>query len=176
MRDEREFVEYVRARMPWLRRLAYRLCGEWAGADDLVQECLVALYRHWRKAAAAESLDAYVRAILVHAYLAERRRPWARRVQPAADLEDGAVSGPGIESRVDVRAALARLTRGQRAVLVLRYWEDLDVAQTAAALGCSAGTVKARRRTPSRRCAGCCRTTRREVGTRGEGAVRGAAG
>ncbi|MER7273544.1 SigE family RNA polymerase sigma factor [Dactylosporangium sp. NPDC000244] len=142
MRDEQEFVEYVRARMPVLRRLAYRLCGQWAAADDLVQECLVALYRHWRKAAAAESVDAYVRAILVHAYLAERRRPWARRVQPAAEVPVPAMSPPGIEDRVDVRAALGRLTRGQRAVLVLRYWEDLDVAQTAAALGCSPGTVK----------------------------------
>nr|BFE64017.1 SigE family RNA polymerase sigma factor [Dactylosporangium thailandense] len=142
MRDEQEFVEYVRARMPVLRRLAYRLCGQWAAADDLVQECLVALYRHWRKAAAAESVDAYVRAILVHAYLAERRRPWARRVQPAAEVPVPAMSAPGIEDRVDVRAALGRLTRGQRAVLVLRYWEDLDVAQTAAALGCSPGTVK----------------------------------
>jgi RNA polymerase sigma-70 factor (sigma-E family) len=142
LRDEQEFVEYVRARMPALRRLAYRLCGQWAAADDLVQECLVALYRHWAKATAAESVDAYVRAILLHAYLAERRRPWARRVQPTAEAIETAVPVPGIESRLDVRAALAGLTRGQRAVLVLRYWEDLDVAQTAAALGCSPGTVK----------------------------------
>ncbi|GIF77831.1 sigma factor-like helix-turn-helix DNA-binding protein [Asanoa siamensis] len=76
----------------------------WSTADDLLQDCLVALYRHWRKASAAESVDAYVRSMLVHAFLAERTR--------------------------------------QRAVLVLRYWEDLDVEQTAAALGCSAGTVK----------------------------------
>jgi RNA polymerase sigma-70 factor (sigma-E family) len=142
LRDEQEFVEYVRARTPVLRRLAYRLCGQWAAADDLVQECLVALYRHWPKAVAAESVDAYVRTILVNAYLAERKRPWARRVQPAAEVRLPAVVPAGIEERIDVRAALARLTRGQRAVLVLRYWEDLDVAQTAAALGCSPGTVK----------------------------------
>ncbi|MGI5246034.1 SigE family RNA polymerase sigma factor [Dactylosporangium sp. CA-139066] len=142
MRDEQEFVEYVRARMPSLRRLAYRLCGQWAAADDLVQECLVALYRHWGRASAAESVDAYVRAILVHAYLAERRRPWSRRVQPIAEAPDTVVTPAPVEHRLDVRAALAALTRGQRAVLVLRYWEDLDVAQTAAALGCSPGTVK----------------------------------
>jgi DNA-directed RNA polymerase specialized sigma24 family protein len=75
LRDEQEFVEYVRVRMPALRRLAYRLCGQWTAADDLVQECLVALYRHWRKATAAESVDAYVRAILVHAYLAAASAP-----------------------------------------------------------------------------------------------------
>ena len=76
MRNEREYVEYVQARMPWLRRLAYRLCGQWSAADDLVQECLVALYRHWRKASAADSVDGYVRVMLVHAYLAERERSW----------------------------------------------------------------------------------------------------
>ncbi|GGM34898.1 RNA polymerase sigma factor [Dactylosporangium sucinum] len=53
MRDERDYVEYVQARMPALRRLAYRLSGDWPAADDLVQECLVALYRHWRKACSA---------------------------------------------------------------------------------------------------------------------------
>ncbi|MFE9693222.1 SigE family RNA polymerase sigma factor [Micromonospora sp. NPDC005806] len=143
MRSEREYVEYVQARMLWLRRLAYRLCGQWSAADDLVQECLVALYRHWRKATAADSLDAYVRTMLVHAYLAERERSWSRRVQPVADvIGPSAAPLAGAEHRIDLLAALTKLSRGQRAVLVLRYWEDLDVAQTAAALGCSAGTVK----------------------------------
>ncbi|MER7335201.1 MULTISPECIES: SigE family RNA polymerase sigma factor [unclassified Micromonospora] len=143
MRSEREYVEYVQARMPWLRRLAYRLCGQWPAADDLVQECLVALYRHWRKASAADSLDAYVRSMLVHAYLAERERSWARRVRPVADvIEPSTAPLADAEHRVDLLTALAKLSRGQRAVLVLRYWEDLDVAQTAVALGCSTGTVK----------------------------------
>ncbi|MFI7430773.1 SigE family RNA polymerase sigma factor [Micromonospora sp. NPDC049836] len=143
MRSEREYVEYVQARMPWLRRLAYRLCGQWSAADDLVQECLVALYRHWRKASAADSVDAYVRAVLVHAYLAERERSWARRVRPMADVTGPPVTPlAGADDRVDLLGALTKLSRGQRAVLVLRYWEDLDVAQTAAALGCSTGTVK----------------------------------
>jgi RNA polymerase sigma-70 factor (sigma-E family) len=143
LRNEREFVEYVQARMAWLRRLAYRLCGQWSAADDLVQECLVDLYRHWRKASMAESLDAYVRAMLVHRYLAERQRSWVRRVRPVAEVI-GAPLAPlaGADDRIDLLAALEKLSRGQRAVLVLRYWEDLDVAQTAAALGCSAGTVK----------------------------------
>ncbi|KKK04836.1 SigE family RNA polymerase sigma factor [Micromonospora sp. HK10] len=143
MRSEREYVEYVQARMPWLRRLAYRLCGQWSAADDLVQECLVALYRHWRKASAAESVDAYVRAVLIHAYLAERERSWTRRVRPVADVTGPPVTPlAGADHRVDLLDALTKLSRGQRAVLVLRYWEDLDVAQTAAALGCSTGTVK----------------------------------
>jgi RNA polymerase sigma-70 factor (sigma-E family) len=143
LRDERDYVDYVQARTPSLRRLAYRLCGEWSAADDLVQECLVALYRHWRKASAAESTDAYVRTMLVHAYLAERERSWTRRVRPAADVAvPPATPLTGAEHRIDLLAALAKLSRGQRAVLVLRYWEDLDVTRTAAALGCSTGTVK----------------------------------
>jgi RNA polymerase sigma factor (sigma-70 family) len=145
LRDEREYVEYVQARMAWLRRLAYRLCGQWSAADDLVQECLVALYRHWRKASAADSLDAYVRVMLVHAFLAERERSWTRRVRPVADVI-GPLTTPlaGAEHRIDLLAALTKLSRGQRVVLVLRYWEDLDVAQTAATLGCSTGTLKGR--------------------------------
>lgn len=143
MRNESEYVEYVQARLPSLRRLAYRLCGEWWTADDLVQECLVALYRHWRKAVAADSVDAYVRAMLVHAFLAEKQRAWSRRVRPSADVPGSPVTPlTGAEQRVDLLTALAKLSRGQRAVLVLRYWEDLDVAQTAVALDCSTGTVK----------------------------------
>ncbi len=143
MRDEQEYVEYVRARMPYLRRLAYRLCGQWAAADDLVQDCLVALYRHWRTATMAANLDAYVRAMLVHAYLADRRRSWARRVLPVAEMNQLTPGTPDrADDRLDLLAALAKLSRGQRAVLVLRFWEDLDVAATAAVLGCSPGTVK----------------------------------
>ncbi|MEV4539668.1 SigE family RNA polymerase sigma factor [Asanoa sp. NPDC049518] len=143
MRDERAYVEYVQARMAWLRLLAFRLCGQWSAADDLVQECLVALYRHWRKASAADSLDAYVRAMLVNAFLAERGRAWTRRVRPMAELTEPTTAPPSsAESRIDVLAALMKLSRGQRAVLILRYWEDLSVAQTAEVLGCSTGTVK----------------------------------
>jgi RNA polymerase sigma-70 factor (sigma-E family) len=143
VRDEWEYVGYVQARMPLLRRLAYRLCGEWWAADDLVQECLVALYRHWRKAVAADSIDAYVRTMLVHAYLAEKNRSGTRRVRPSAEVPGSSVTPlNGADQRIDLLTALAKLSRGQRAVLVLRYWEDLDVAQTALALGCSAGTVK----------------------------------
>ena len=90
-----------------------------------------------------DSIDAYVRSMLVHAFLAEQGRSWTRRVRPAAEVVPApATPLTGAEHRIDLRAALAKLSRGQRTVLVLRYWEDLDVAQTAAALGCSAGTVK----------------------------------
>jgi RNA polymerase sigma-70 factor (sigma-E family) len=139
---ERDYVAYVGARLIGLRRTAYRLCGDWHGAQDLVQTALVLLYRHWRRASAAASLDAYVRRILVNAYLEDRRRWWSRRVEPRAEPAVPPTAEPAVDSRLDLLAALAALPPGQRAVLVLRYWEGLDVAETAEALGCRPGTVK----------------------------------
>src|SRR2546423_15564128 len=75
---EQEYVEYVTARLPSLRRLGYLLCGDEHGADDLVQQTITALYVHWRRASAADSIDAYVRQMLVRAFLDEKRRPWSR--------------------------------------------------------------------------------------------------
>jgi RNA polymerase sigma-70 factor (sigma-E family) len=142
--QEREYVAYVGARLLSLRRTAFRLCGDWHRAEDLVQTALVLLYRHWKRASAAESLDAYVRRILINAYLEDQRRWWHRRVEPRPDPEPAVAARAtgAVDARLDLLAALAGLAPGQRAVLVLRYWEGLDVAETAAALGCSPGTVK----------------------------------
>ena len=143
--DEREYVTYVTARWSALSLTAYRLCGDWHTAEDLVQQTLIRLYRHWRRVTAAANVDAYVRTMLVHAFIEGRRGWWARRVrihaepvpEPPGPDPTGAHDG-----RMDLMAALARLSPGQRAVLVLRFWEGLDVAETAHALGCSTGTVK----------------------------------
>jgi RNA polymerase sigma-70 factor (sigma-E family) len=139
--EERLYLDYVAGREQWLGRIAYRLCGDRHHAEDLVQQVLVDLYVHWAKATRAATLDGYVRRMVVHAWLRETRRPWSRRVRPYADLPEGATEAdPGV--RLDVLRALARLTPRQRAVLVLRYWEGLPVAETAAAMHCSEGTVK----------------------------------
>ncbi|WP_309226208.1 MULTISPECIES: sigma factor, partial [Micromonospora] len=74
---EREYVEYVRARLPRLHRTAYLLCADAFQADDIVQATLTALYVHWKRAAAADNLDGYVHRILVRRYLDERRRGWS---------------------------------------------------------------------------------------------------
>jgi len=142
--DEREYAEFVRGQVLALRRTAYRLCGDWHLAEDLVQSALVLLYRHWPRVVSAVSPHAYVRKVLVNTVLEERRRWWSRRVRPSAEPPPdlGAACPVGIDGRLDLRAALAGLAPRQRAVLVLRYWEGLDVAETAEALGCSAGTVK----------------------------------
>ncbi len=140
-RRDAEFTEYVTARAVALRRLAYLLCQDWHQADDLVQDAVTRLYVRWNRTREIEHVDAYARVVLVREFLSERRSGWARRVTtgPVPDLP-----GPSADhdSAVDLRAALAALPARQRATLVLRYYSDLNVAQTAEILGCSAGTVK----------------------------------
>ncbi|GAA1607489.1 SigE family RNA polymerase sigma factor [Catellatospora bangladeshensis] len=140
--DERAFTEFAQGRVLELRRTAYRLCGDWDQAHDLTQTALVRLYRHWAKVARADSPDAYVRRILVNAFLDQRQTWWSRKVRPVPEPPDTPAPADGLVDRLDLMAALARLAPGQRAVIVLRYWEGLDVAETARALGCSPGTVK----------------------------------
>jgi RNA polymerase sigma factor (sigma-70 family) len=103
----------------------------------------VRLYSVWPRLRERDALDGYVRKMLVRAYLNERRRPW-RREQAAAEAPEIAISGgyAGVETRMVLLDALAQLGPRQRAVVVLRYWEDYSVADAAAALGCSTGTVK----------------------------------
>jgi RNA polymerase sigma-70 factor (sigma-E family) len=140
--DESALREYVATRMERLRRTAFLYCRDWHTADDLVSTTLVKLYQHWRRAQQANSLDAYVYGILAHVWLDERRRPW-RREQVAADPFDRESPDPGpVRVDVDVLALLAGLPRGRRACLVLRFYCDLSVEQTAEILGISPGTVK----------------------------------
>lgn len=138
-----DFESYAAARRVHLRRTAYLLCGDWDRAEDVVQEALTRLYVHWRRASRAQDLDAYVRRSLVNAFLADGRRPW-RRERATGELPDTAYADPSgaSDERDDLRRALASLGASQRAVVVLRYWEDLSVEQTADALGVSTGNVK----------------------------------
>lgn len=141
--DEAGYREYVTHRLDGFRRTAFLLCGDWHQADDLVSIALVKLLRHWRRVSGMEQPDAYVRRILLRAWLDERRRPW-RRERPTdavPDRADPATANAHAE-RMDVLAHLAKLPPRRRAVLVLRYFCDLSVEQTAAALGCTEGTVK----------------------------------
>jgi RNA polymerase sigma-70 factor (sigma-E family) len=144
MRDgsEEEYVDYVTARIPALRRLAYHLAGDEHRADDVVQQTIVKLYLKWQRAATATDLDAYVRTMLVRTFVDERRLAWARVRLFSETPEPPPVEDDGIEARQVVRVALSRVPRRQRAVLVLRFIYDLPVDEVAAALGCSTGTVK----------------------------------
>jgi RNA polymerase sigma-70 factor (sigma-E family) len=141
-RRDDDFTVYIQARLAWMRRVAYLLCQDWQRADDLVQTAITSLYVHWRRARAMESIDGYARTILVRAFLSERRGGWAQRVTLAGRLPDTPGRAPDADDALDVRAALAGLPPRQRATLVLRFYCDLNVEQSARVLGCSAGTVK----------------------------------
>ena len=146
--EEREFAEYFAARREAVRRSAYLLCGDWHRADDLAQTAFVALHRHWRKVRDRGALDAYVRRTLVRAVIDESRRPWRRErftdeVPEVADTSGGAPEiGEGVAIRAALVGALREVPPRQRAVLVLRFLEGLDVGGVAEALGCTEGTVK----------------------------------
>jgi RNA polymerase sigma-70 factor (sigma-E family) len=140
--QEHEYVSYVTARTAWLRRVAYLLTHDWHGADELVQATITRLYVHWRRVRSAGDVDAYVRRMLINGFLEERRSRWGIRLQRWPQTPETPVDGPDVETRMTVRAALAEVPPRQRAVLVMRYYCDLSVDDTAAALNCSPGTVK----------------------------------
>lgn len=140
-RDEASYREYVTHRLDGLRRTAFLLCGDWHLADDLVSIALVKLLRHWPRVSAMDQPDAYVRRMLLRALLDERRRPW-RRERPTDTLPDRATATADPSERLAILDHLAELPPRRRAVLVLRYFCDLSVEDTAAALECTEGTVK----------------------------------
>jgi RNA polymerase sigma-70 factor (sigma-E family) len=141
-RTEADFTEYVSASLPSLRRLAFMLCHDWHRADDLVQAAVTRLYVRWARAATADNLDAYVRTILFREFLHEGRNSWARRVHLTEDVPVKTAAVPDREAAMDLQTAIAGLPPRQRAALVLRFYCDLNVEQSAQLLGCSQGTVK----------------------------------
>lgn len=137
------FEEYVAARGPALWRSAWLLTGDAHRAEDLVQATLLKCWSRWLRLSTRDgSIDAYVRRVLVTTYTDWWRRRWTGEV-PTEELPERSWTDEGLAAeRRDVLAALARLPRAQRAVVVLRYYDDLTEAQTADALGVSVGTVK----------------------------------
>ena len=141
--SEPGFEEFVAARGPRLLRVAWLLTGDAHLAEDLLQTVLAKVWPKWHRLA-DENPEAYVRKALVHPHASWWRRRWRGEV-PHGDLPDRA--GPGDPfAEVDLEQALAETIRAlpvrQRSVVVLRYFEDLSVTETAAVLGCSEGTVK----------------------------------
>ncbi|MEU1751184.1 SigE family RNA polymerase sigma factor [Micromonospora matsumotoense] len=136
------FAAYFAARSEAMRGTAYLLCGDWHRAEDLVQTAFTKLYLVWNRVSRHEVLDAYVRQILVRTFLDERRRGWWRRERVGGEQADQPAPAESPENRLVLLQALAAVPPRQRAVLVLRYWEDQSVEEVAALLGCSTGTVK----------------------------------
>jgi len=166
-RDEEEFAEYFAARRDAVRRTAYMLCGDWHRADDLAQTAFVALHRRWKKIRDRAATDAYVRTTLVRASIDESRRPWRREWQTET-LPEPSDDTPGLDdlvaTREDLLAALKEVPPKQRAVLVMRFFEGLDVTGAAKALGCSEGNVKSQ---TARGLANLRQVLEREVETNG---------
>ncbi|MEV4311788.1 SigE family RNA polymerase sigma factor [Actinocrispum sp. NPDC049592] len=139
---DRDFGEFVDAKALVLRRTAYLLCGDWHRAEDLVQTALAKMYAVWPRIAKIGALDAYARKVLVRAAIDESRLASRRRETAVDAVPDWAGEDRDVAAHLDVRAALAALPPRQRAVVVLRYWEDLSIEETAQLLGCTTGTVK----------------------------------
>lgn len=141
---EDEFAAFVATRQLGLHKTAWLLTGDWAAAQDLVQTALAKTWRRWRRAGVADNRDAYVRRVLINTFLSARRRRWLGEIPSAAPPEAPSPQelGEEVATRIAVADALARLTRRQRAVVVLRYLHDLPEAQVADVLGCAVGTVK----------------------------------
>jgi RNA polymerase sigma-70 factor (sigma-E family) len=136
------YEEYVAARWSTLYRTAYLLTANHADAEDLAQAALVKAYLAWSKVAAASSPDAYVRRILTNEFLSSRRPLRVSRERLVGRAPDVASPAAAGDDRLLLWPHVATLPPRQRAVIVLRYYEDLSEQQISDILGCSRGTVK----------------------------------
>lgn len=141
--DREAFDALVDARSTALLRTAYLLTGDWGTAEDLLQTALVKTWFRWHQVRDTDAAEAYVRTVMTRTFATWWRRRWRGEV-PTAVLPDG----PGVDPYDDVvrrhslRAALLELPPRQRAIVVLRFYEDMSEARVAEVLGCSVGTVK----------------------------------
>jgi RNA polymerase sigma-70 factor (sigma-E family) len=139
-----QFEAYMSARQPSLLRTAYLLTGDRHAAEDLVQTAFAKLYLSWDKVQRRELLDGYVRRILVNENNSLWRRAWKRKEVATDDVPDyiGVQDHHDDGQRSAVWEFVQTLPKKQRAVIVLRFYEDLSEAETAQVLGISVGTVK----------------------------------
>lgn len=159
---EADFDAFVAARSRALMRTAWLLTGDEGTAEDLVQTALIETWRRWSRVGGMLHAEAYVRRIVVTSFLRDKRR---RRVGETLVGEPPELAAPAPPESTDVRRALADLPRAQRAVLVLRYYEDWTEAQTAELLGIGVGTVKSH----TARALARLRTTPALAGHQGQG-------
>lgn len=139
-----EFSEFMQGRWSQLVRLGYGLTGDLQAAEDLAQTAFARAYASWSRVSRADNPDAYLRRIVVNANRSRFRKVRVSELLTDA-LPDLASPIDGADQRADRAAlvqALMKLSYGQRAAVVLRYWLDLSEAETAAILGCSVGNVK----------------------------------
>lgn len=140
---DEEFTSFVAAASPQLHRKAWLLTTSAAAAEDLLQSALAKAYVGWRRVSAADDPTAYVSGIVLKTFLSERRRRSSTEVV-VAEVDDGSATDHDPALRLTLLAALRTLAPLDRAVVVLRYWEDRSVQETAQALDLSAAAVKNR--------------------------------
>jgi RNA polymerase sigma-70 factor (sigma-E family) len=136
-----EFIEFATAASPRLRRTAFLLCGNWHTAEDLTQTTLAKMFVSWRRISRRDAVYAYADRTLVNTYLADARRKRAGELL-GGWLPERPAAPQTPELRIVMLDALATLPPRARVVVVMRYWADLSVDQTAELLGCSPGNVK----------------------------------
>ncbi|HUJ05191.1 MAG TPA: SigE family RNA polymerase sigma factor [Streptosporangiaceae bacterium] len=143
-REAEGFAQFVETRERALQRTAWLLTGDWALAEDLVQTALARTWPHWGRIKRRDDPEIYVRRVLVNTWATWCRRRWRGELAAATvpDSVDPADFATEVAVRMAVRGALGSLTDRQRAVLVLRVFDDLSEAQVAQVLGCALGTVK----------------------------------
>jgi RNA polymerase sigma-70 factor (sigma-E family) len=140
--SEREFEEFARSRGHALIRSAYLLTGDQHLAEDLVQSALARTYRVWRRHGIVDGPEAYTRKVMYHLQVSWWRRRRVRENLASALPDLASVTDPDVETRLALQAALLLLSDRQRAVIVLRYFDDLTEAATADALGVTLSSVK----------------------------------
>ncbi|MFN7150364.1 MAG: SigE family RNA polymerase sigma factor [Microthrixaceae bacterium] len=164
--DEADYAEFYAAVWPRLFRLTYAISGDVGQAEDAVQSALAKAYASWHRMSSTRSPQAYVRRMAVNEVLSVRRRSWWK-AERSGHVPDVTVSGSTeqeVVDRAELWERLIALAPRQRAVLVLRYYEDLSEQQIAEVLGCSRGTVKSQASdalATLRRLRGCHRPRRR---------------
>ena len=143
MSPDEDFAEFVGARWGSLYRLAYLLAASPSGAEDLLQTTLEKAYVNWPRIGRMEYAEAYVRRMLATTQFSSRRRAWHREqpTDPLPELEGDSTELPALDRSL-LWPLVCALPDRQRAVIVLRYYEDLSEAQIADLLGCAPGTVK----------------------------------
>jgi RNA polymerase sigma-70 factor (sigma-E family) len=140
--DDAEFEQFVDAHARELRRTAFLMCGDWQRAEDATQDALVKLYVAWSRLERAGGLRAYAHRAVTTAVLDQGRRPWRREVATTTVPDSGTDPIERVDRRLAVVHVLQRLPERRRQCVVLRYFADLSVEETALQLGINAGTVK----------------------------------
>ena len=138
-----EFLAFASARTTHLFRTAYLMSGNWHQAEDLVQETLGKVYAAWSGRRPIENPDAYAQTVLTRTFISSRRKRSSKEL-PIGELPEGAFHDSDPALRLTLLKALAEIPAKDRAVLVLRFWEDRSVEEVATILGASSGAVRTR--------------------------------